>query len=443
VSNNPIGRRIEFTRMNEETRAALRDLRSLIARVLPGMLDDFYVHVARFPEVANLFVNGATMKRAKEMQIKHWDLIAAAKFDDDYVRSATAIGEAHNRLGLEPGWYIAGYSLLLTRLLEAIDRDVPSGRFGSSGKAKRIALIEAITKAALFDMDVAISTYLEAGKREKREALGRVASSFETSIAHVVATVASAANELEASAASLTKTTRDTEALSTQVAAASHEASTNVQAVASATEELGSSVNEISRQVQESSRIAREAVDQAQHTDQRITELSEAAQRIGNVVKLITAIAEQTNLLALNATIEAARAGEAGRGFAVVAQEVKALAAQTAKATEEIGTQIAGMQAATQQSVTAIKEIGTTIGRISEIASIIAAAVEEQGAATQEIARNVQQAAHGADAVAANVANVERVTGETGSASGHVLSAAQGSKLKTEVDNFLKTVRAA
>src|SRR5262249_16939582 len=152
-------------------------------------------------------------------------------------------------------------------------------------------------------------------------------------------------------------------------------------------------------------------------TDARITELSQAANRIGDVVKLITAIAEQTNLLALNATIEAARAGEAGKGFAVVAQEVKALAAQTAKATDEIGNKIGGRQAATQESVAAIKEIGTTIARISEIASTIAAAVEEQGAATQEISRNVQQAAQGTAQVATNITDVTRGASETGTAS--------------------------
>jgi methyl-accepting chemotaxis protein len=232
------------------------------------------------------------------------------------------------------------------------------------------------------------------------------------------------------------------------VAAASEEASTNVQSVASATEELSSSVNEISRQVQESARIANEAVGQAHQTNDRVSELSKAASRIRDVVELINTIAGQTNLLALNATIEAARAGDAGRGFAVVASEVKALAAQTAKATDDIGRQITGIQAATEDSVTAIKEISGTIVRLSEISSTIAAAVEEQGAATQEISRNVQQAALGTTQVSAHITDVQQGASETGSASSQVLSAAQtlsgdGNRLKLEVGKFLNSVRAA
>ena len=192
------------------------------------------------------------------------------------------------------------------------------------------------------------------------------------------------------------------------VSTAAAQASANVEAVAAAAEEMATSVNEIGRQVEDSARISGAAVDQARNTDDRINALSQAASRIGEVVGLITSIAEQTNMLALNATIEAARAGEAGRGFAVVAQEVKQLASQTAKATNEIGSQIAGMQTATQDSVVAIKEIGGTIAHISEIASAIAAAVEEQGAATQEIARNVQQAAHGTGHVSGNIIGVNQ-----------------------------------
>ncbi|PWB62374.1 MAG: methyl-accepting chemotaxis protein [Bradyrhizobiaceae bacterium] len=283
---------------------------------------------------------------------------------------------------------------------------------------------------------------------QRRADMHRLADEFQSAVGNIVETVSSASTELEAAAGTLTRTAETTQQLSATVASASEEASANVQSVATASEEMASSVGEISRQVQMSSEIAAEAVKQAEATNAQITELSNSASRIGDVVKLITAIAEQTNLLALNATIEAARAGDAGRGFAVVAQEVKALASQTAKATEEIGTQIAGMQAATGQSVAAIQGIGGTIARIAEIASTIAAAVEEQGAATREIARNVQEAAKGTTEVASNIGHVSHGAGETGSASTQVLASAQSlssesNHLRLEVDKFLATVRAA
>ncbi|MCA1416449.1 HAMP domain-containing protein [Bradyrhizobium sp. NBAIM20] len=284
---------------------------------------------------------------------------------------------------------------------------------------------------------------------ERRRAdMIRMADDFEGAIGEIVETVSSAANELEASATSLTTTASRSTELATLVEAASEEAATNVQSVASAAEELTASVNEISRQVQASARMAGEAVTQAGQTNDRVSELSKAAARIGDVVELINAIAGQTNLLALNATIEAARAGEAGRGFAVVASEVKALAEQTAKATGDIGQQISSIQVATQDSVGAIKTIGGTIERLSEISSTIAAAVEEQGAATSEISRNVQSAAAGTTQVSANISSVRQGATETGSASSQVLSAAQSlsndsSRLKIEVSRFLETVRAA
>jgi methyl-accepting chemotaxis protein len=286
------------------------------------------------------------------------------------------------------------------------------------------------------------------GADARKADMHQLADQFETAVGNIVEAVTRAASDLESAAGTLTGTAESTQELSGNVARVSEEASYSVHSVAAASDELSSSVNEIARQVQESTRIANEAVAQAEQTDGRIGQLLLAAQRIGDVVKLITAIAEQTNLLALNATIEAARAGEAGRGFAVVAQEVKALAAQTAKATDEIGGQIGAIQAATRDSVSAIKEIGSTINRISEIATAVAAAVEEQGAATQEISRNAQQAATGTAQVAGNIADVNRAATETGSASSQVLAAAQalskeGGLLRHEVDRFLATVRAA
>jgi methyl-accepting chemotaxis protein len=284
---------------------------------------------------------------------------------------------------------------------------------------------------------------------EQRKAdMNSLADEFEGAVGQIVETVSSASTELETSAGTLTSTAERARELTTIVAAASEEASTNVQSVASATEEMASSVSEISRQAQESARMAGEAVDQARKTNNRVGELSKAAARIGDVVELINTIAGQTNLLALNATIEAARAGESGRGFAVVASEVKALAEQTAKATGEIGQQISGIQAATQESVNAIKEISGTIEKLSEISSTIAAAVEEQGVATREISRNVQQAAQGTQQVSSNITDVQRGASETGSASSQVLSAAKSlssdsNRLKLEVGKFLNSVRAA
>jgi methyl-accepting chemotaxis protein len=288
----------------------------------------------------------------------------------------------------------------------------------------------------------------KASSAARRAELIRFADDFEAAVGAIVSNVSASAVQLESAAGTLTRTAETTQSLSSQVAGASEEASSNMQSVASATEELSTSVDEIGRRVRESNKIAEAAVLQAEQTDGRIGKLSRAAQEIGDVVKLITAIAEQTNLLALNATIEAARAGEAGRGFAVVASEVKSLASQTAKATDEISSHISGMQGATQESVAAIKEIGGTIAQISAIASSIASAVEQQGSATQEIARSVQNVAQGTKEAAANIMQVNRGATETGSASEEVLHSAktlstESARLREELDRFMANIRAA
>ena len=278
--------------------------------------------------------------------------------------------------------------------------------------------------------------------------MNRLADQFESEVGQIVTLVSAAASQLEASSSTLSKTAGTVEQVSQRASSASGEASRNVHSVAAASEELSTSIGEISRQVEASARIAGEAVEQAQKTDTRISQLSQAAARIGDVVDLIQTIAGQTNLLALNATIEAARAGDAGRGFAVVATEVKSLAEQTAKATGEIGQQIADIQSATKESVTAIKEIGAIIARISEISATIASAVEQQGAATQEISKNVQRAAEGTSKVEASISDVQRGASEAGGASSEVLSAAQSlsgesNRLKHEVAKFMSSIRAA
>ena len=284
---------------------------------------------------------------------------------------------------------------------------------------------------------------------EKRKAeRNQFVEDFRTKIGGIIEQVLNSSGKFEKDAQQLSVTAHSTAEMSGQSASVSRQASEHVRTAAAASNELSQSIVEISRRVQESNGVAAEAVKQANATDQRMAELSAAGDRIGDVVKLITSIAEQTNLLALNATIEAARAGDAGRGFAVVAQEVKTLAGQTAKATDEISAHIVNMQRATGESVSANKAIGLTIERISEITTSISSAVEQQGAATQSIAKGVEAAASGTLDVADNIERVAKGAGETGTTSGHMLKSAQALSevsihLKDEVEKFLDSVRAA
>ena len=283
---------------------------------------------------------------------------------------------------------------------------------------------------------------------ERRAAMMRLADGFEASVKGIVETVASAATEMQTTASVMTHTADTTSQQATAVAAASEQASANVQTVAAATEELSSSIAEIGRQVSSSSQIANQAVTEAERTNATMHELVQAAEQIGQVVELINTIAGQTNLLALNATIEAARAGEAGKGFAVVASEVKSLATQTARATEEIKSKVGEIQGATGGAQAAIDGIGRIIGQMNEITTTIAAAIEEQSAATRDISSNVSQAARGTEEVSANITGVTQATGETGAAASQVLGASEGlardaERLRTEVANFIATIRAA
>ncbi|MBR1159211.1 methyl-accepting chemotaxis protein [Bradyrhizobium elkanii] len=283
---------------------------------------------------------------------------------------------------------------------------------------------------------------------ERRGAMENIANDFERSVNGIVRTVASAAAGMQTTAQSMTATASDASARAATVGAASDSASNNVGTVAAAAEELSSSVAEISRQVARSSEVASQAVADAERTNATVQALSTGAEKIGEVVKLIHSIAAQTNLLALNATIEAARAGESGRGFAVVASEVKALANQTAKATEEISAQVAAMQASTGEAVTSIGGITATIAQMSEITASISTAIDQQGDATREIARNIQQVAAGSSEISAHIGGVTSAAAATGTAAGDVLSNAreldtQSGMLRNAVDEFLQKVRAA
>jgi methyl-accepting chemotaxis protein len=288
----------------------------------------------------------------------------------------------------------------------------------------------------------------EEKKEERRRRIEAAVATFDQTVRGLLETLASASTELRSTAESMASIAEEASRQSTAVSAASEQASANVQTVASATEEMAASIGEISRQVGQSNDVSGRAVQQAGRTDATIQELAGAAQKIGEVVQLINDIAAQTNLLALNATIEASRAGDAGRGFAVVAAEVKSLAQQTARATDEIAAQIAGMQTATRSAVDAIRSISDTIREMSAIAGTIAGAVEEQSATSKEITRNTQEAARGTEDVTRNIAGVSQAAQDTGAAATQVLGASdmlsrQSEGLRKEVANFLAEIRSA
>ncbi|MEZ0168886.1 methyl-accepting chemotaxis protein [Microvirga sp. TS319] len=285
-------------------------------------------------------------------------------------------------------------------------------------------------------------------KMRRAQMLDELTRQFEANVSVLTGSLSAAATEMETTAQSMTSVADQTTSQSVSVASAAEQTSANVQTVAAATEELSISIREIASQVGQSSRIAEQAVSDARRTNETVQALAASAERIGDVVQLISTIAGQTNLLALNATIEAARAGEAGKGFAVVASEVKNLATQTSKATEEISTQIGAVQQATAEAVQAIHDIARTIGEMSQISVSISAAMEEQGVATAEISRNVQEAARGTEAVTGNINEVRQGAGETGQAASQVLSSAQAlarhsETLTREVGSFLSGVKAA
>jgi methyl-accepting chemotaxis protein len=288
----------------------------------------------------------------------------------------------------------------------------------------------------------------QAAKEDEAKRVMELCATFDQTAASALESVASAATQMQSTSQGMSATAEETNQQASAVASASEQATANVQTVATAAEEMSASIGEIGRQVEQSAAIATRAVSEAEKTNGTVQGLAEAAEKIGAVVELITGIAEQTNLLALNATIEAARAGDAGKGFAVVASEVKNLANQTAKATEEIGQQIAGMQSASGEAVEAIGGIGKTISEVNEIAAAIAAAVEQQGTATQDIARNVQEAAGGTQEVTNNITGVSQGAEETGKAANQVLESAgelsqQSEALRGAVDKFLVDIKAA
>jgi methyl-accepting chemotaxis protein len=439
--------RLKFLLIDQRTREALEALRPIIEPEIAPALDAFYKHVASWPALTAMFRDGG-MGRARTAQEAHWKSLFSGRFDDAYFQSVRRIGQVHSAIGLEPRWYLGAYAFITERLQSALIDKTVSGLRAAHSRGRLSAMLRALNQVVMLDMDLAISIYLEQNQAKHRSDLEVMGQQFDQSIKTVVHGVAAAAGQLQANAQSMTHVAEQSSRTANAVATAAEHASGNVQTVAAAAEELSSSIREIGQQVGQSSVIATQAVEEAGRTNSTVQGLAAAATKIGEVVKLINDIAGQTNLLALNATIEAARAGEAGKGFAVVASEVKHLATQTARATEDIRTQIDQIQAVTGEAVAAIQSIDGTIRRMNEITTAIAGAVEEQGAATAEIARNIQQAAQGTGQVSTHIAEVTATASEAGETAGQLLGSAgdlgrQADTLSREVMQFLDRLRQA
>ncbi|MBT3925733.1 MAG: globin-coupled sensor protein [Rhodospirillaceae bacterium] len=441
-NDSDVAKRLEFLQIDGETRAELPKIFEIVKPELPELLDKFYDHLATIPALAAMIGEHSDVSTLKAAQTTHWQALFSGAFDEEYIARVTRIGRAHNRIGLEPRWYMAGYSFVLTHLTAILSR-----HFGR--KSQRLqAATNAVTKALFFDMDFAISVYFDAMRENARVALDGHAESFETTVQALVDNLASASTEMQATAESMANNAEQGLAQGSEASAAALQANTNVGIVAAAAAELAVSLQGVSEQVAESGKVTEAAVKEARHTNEEVGRLSDAAEKIGDVVSLISDIAGQTNLLALNATIEAARAGDAGKGFSVVASEVKNLANQTAKATEEITGQISQMQTATDNTVKAIQRIAETIEKVDEIGGAISMAVQDQNKATGEMGRNITEANAGTEKVSSNMVGVKEAADQTASASGNVAEAAGGLSEQAEllngaVDKFLRDIRAA
>lgn len=439
-SGDNLRTRLAFLRADDDTRATLQTVWQEIQPALGPTLDGFYDHVLSVPALRDK-IGSRDISALKDAQRNHWERLFSGTFDDEYLAFVERIGMAHVRVGLEPRWYMGGYCFVLNNIATYLVKQT-----GRRAGAELSQKIEAVNTAVFLDMDIAMSIYYDTLKEEAAATLRGHSDAFDAEIGALVDAVASAASGLDRNAEDMSRLASDAGSEATAAAAATGQVSGSVDTIAASVEELSASVRDISQQTSQSTLVVGRAEQEARDSSARIEGLTEAVEKIGDVVSLINDIASQTNLLALNATIEAARAGVAGKGFAVVASEVKALANQTAQATDSVTQHISDVRAATQDTVGAIGRIAETIREVNEISSSVAAAVEQQGSATEEISRNIQEAAKGSGAMATTVETVRGMVEQTGGTSGEVKSAARdladrAGNLKGAVASFIAQLR--
>lgn len=414
------------------------------ARRLPHLLTQWHERFASWPEIQQALMKPAV----HEIRVAHWVRVMGGVIDDAFVASARKLAKAFYDNDV-PGYAVAVcHSVVSGAIVEELGLMEPAGFFGHKEAARRLALRDALNRAAWLDLELLLEVYSEAERDAKRAVLEQLAEDFENSVASIVAATTAAAEETRSSAARMTELAQTGNDQTDEVQLATAEASGNIRSVADAARDLANRVIDIRNHVQQSSTISHEAVEEAERTNEQVAGLVQAAQHIGDVIDLINKIASRTNLLALNAAIEAARAGSAGAGFAVVASEVKSLANQTARATEDIARQIGSMQKAASGSAAAIARVGETISRVNAIIGTISQAVDHQSDAANLIDRNAADTAAGTAVVERSIGGMAASTRETGSIAGQVLQAAktlsaQNEALRDGVNGFLRNVRGA
>lgn len=436
---------LTFNEVDDDLRKVLHAGKAEVMRALEGALGDFYTHMQKFPQTSAAFSSADSMKRARSAQMRHWELITDATFDETYFASAERIGATHYRLGISVSSYIGAYRHVLIGVVSRLSK--VSWRDRLKG-AQRTGLIEALLTVAFVDMDRVLHTFIGLIEADRRAAARKIAENLDAEIQPIVERLADAGQLLTDHATTMSNLASETTHRSTSIAASTEQASLNVQSVASAAEELAVSVEDVARQAEAAAHSAEDASGSMDSAAERVRRLFAATREINEVVNLIERIASQTNLLALNATIEAARAGEAGRGFSVVAAEVKELSRQTAQATSDIVTRINGILTSTDDAANSIQQVSGLIQQLSQTAQTISAAVEQRKLATDGIARNVMEASGGAQDVASNITFIASRNADVKTRADSLLETAQELQRSTgtmqaELRRFLDRLRAA